>query len=67
VAIDHSKDISWRWTGTNRGDAGDADCDPVNDELFGMDGIAFDVHGDQYAAMVLSPTSWSKSNWITAR
>lgn len=33
--------------------AGDADCDPLNDELFSLDGIAFDVHGDIYAALVI--------------
>jgi sugar lactone lactonase YvrE len=33
--------------------AGDPDCDPLNDELFSMDGIAFDVHGDLYAALVI--------------
>lgn len=32
--------------------AGDLDCDPT-DQLFGMDGIAFDVHGDVYALLVL--------------
>lgn len=32
--------------------AGDADCDPT-DELWSLDGIAFDVHGDVYAALVL--------------
>ena len=33
--------------------AGDADCDPLNDELFSLDGIAFDNHGDIYAALVI--------------
>ncbi|MDX1449593.1 MAG: hypothetical protein R3246_11085 [Acidimicrobiia bacterium] len=32
--------------------AGDQDCDPT-DELWSMDGIAFDVHGDVYALLVL--------------
>lgn len=32
--------------------AGDEDCDP-NDELWSLDGIAFDVHGDVYALLVL--------------
>lgn len=32
--------------------AGDTDCDPT-DELFSMDGIAFDVHGQIYALLVL--------------
>jgi len=32
--------------------AGDEDCDPM-DELWGMDGIAFDVHGNVYALLVL--------------
>ncbi len=32
--------------------AGDEDCDPT-DELWSMDGIAFDVHGDVYALLVL--------------
>ena len=31
---------------------GDTDCDPT-DELYGMDGIAFDVHGQVYALLVL--------------
>jgi sugar lactone lactonase YvrE len=31
--------------------AGDTDCEP--DELFGMDGIALDVHGNVYALLVL--------------
>lgn len=33
--------------------AGDPDCDPLNDELFSMDGIAFDAHGDIFAALVI--------------
>jgi sugar lactone lactonase YvrE len=33
--------------------AGDSDCDPENDELFGMDGIALDVHGNVFALLVL--------------
>jgi sugar lactone lactonase YvrE len=33
--------------------AGDSDCDPENDELFGMDGIALDVHGNVFAPLVL--------------
>jgi sugar lactone lactonase YvrE len=33
--------------------AGDGDCDPENDELFGMDGIALDVHGNVFALLVL--------------
>ena len=33
--------------------AGDPDCDPLNDELFSMDGIAMDVHGDIYALLVI--------------
>jgi sugar lactone lactonase YvrE len=32
--------------------AGDTDCDPT-DDLYGMDGIAFDVHGQLYALLVL--------------
>lgn len=32
--------------------AGDEDCDP-SDELWSLDGIAFDVHGDVYALLVL--------------
>jgi sugar lactone lactonase YvrE len=33
--------------------AGDSDCDPENDELFGIDGIALDVHGNVFALLVL--------------
>jgi sugar lactone lactonase YvrE len=33
--------------------AGDSDCDP-DDELFGMDGLALDVHGNIYALLVLT-------------
>lgn len=33
--------------------AGDPDCVPPNEELFGLDGIALDVHGDIYAMLVL--------------
>jgi sugar lactone lactonase YvrE len=33
--------------------AGDPDCDPVGDALFGLDGIALDVHGGIYALSVL--------------
>jgi sugar lactone lactonase YvrE len=33
--------------------AGEAGCDPENDELFGMDGIALDVHGNVFALLVL--------------
>lgn len=33
--------------------AGDSDCDPAGDALFGLDGIALDVHGTIYALSVL--------------
>jgi sugar lactone lactonase YvrE len=33
--------------------AGDHDCVPPGEELFGLDGIALDVHGDIYAMLVL--------------
>lgn len=32
---------------------GDDDCDMDNDELYGMDGIALDVHGNVFALLVL--------------
>jgi sugar lactone lactonase YvrE len=34
--------------------AGDSDCDPEHDELFSMDGIALDVHGNVFALLVLT-------------
>jgi sugar lactone lactonase YvrE len=34
--------------------AGDSDCDPENDELFSMDGIAFDEQGNVFALLVLT-------------
>jgi sugar lactone lactonase YvrE len=33
--------------------AGDVDCDMENDELYAMDGIALDVHGNVFALLVL--------------
>jgi sugar lactone lactonase YvrE len=39
--------------GTAQVVAGDADCVLPGDELFGLDGIALDVHGDIYAALVI--------------
>jgi sugar lactone lactonase YvrE len=33
--------------------AGEAGCDPESDELFGMDGLALDVHGNVFAPLVL--------------
>jgi hypothetical protein len=34
--------------------AGDSDCDPENDELFSMDGIALDEQGNVFALLVLT-------------
>jgi sugar lactone lactonase YvrE len=34
-------------------DGSGIDCEPVIDDLFGMDGIALDVHGNIYALLVL--------------
>ena len=34
--------------------AGDSDCDPENDELLGMDGIALDAQGNVFAPLVLT-------------
>lgn len=39
--------------GTAKVVAGDADCVLPGDELIGLDGIALDVHGDIYAALVI--------------
>lgn len=39
--------------GTAQVVAGDADCVPPGEELIGLDGIALDVHGDIYAALVI--------------
>jgi sugar lactone lactonase YvrE len=33
--------------------AGDVDCDMENDELYAMDGIALDVHGNVFALLVI--------------
>lgn len=40
--------------GTGQIVAGDANCAAPTDELFSLDGIAFDVHGDLYAAEVIA-------------
>ena len=39
--------------GTAQTIAGDPDCDPLNDKLASMDGIAMDVQGDIYALLVI--------------